>query len=250
MCSTVSPSITAPGSVSSDQLPFPGSSTTPWPPWRNIAVSKLVRVRRLGSMNTIASTFFSSPPVTSPRLTRAASCSSPSTSAGPQSSSARKSRLVTPAPPRGRRGADRPRAWENESGGSSRSTWGSVAVPVRIRRSKSARCTSTAGRSRCSPSSRPRPDTLRTPSAARAAREVLADRDRVGDEPLALDHVDVGERRRAGHRPAAEGAAEIAEGERVGEPRASRPPRRSEARRPAPWRRSARRASRRPPPPR
>ena len=38
--------------------------------------------------------------------------------------------------------------WENESGGSSRSTCGSVAVPVRIRRAKSARCTSTAGRSK------------------------------------------------------------------------------------------------------
>ncbi len=50
-------------------------------------------------MKTIASTFFSSPPLTSPRLTRAASASSPSTSAGLQSSSARKSRLVTPAPP-------------------------------------------------------------------------------------------------------------------------------------------------------
>ena len=76
MCSTLSPSITAPGSVSSDQLPCPGSSTTAWPPWRNIAVSKLVRVRRLGSMNTIASTLRSSPPVISPRFTRAASASS------------------------------------------------------------------------------------------------------------------------------------------------------------------------------
>ena len=66
MCSTEAPSITAPGSVSRVQLPLPGSSTTACPPWRNMAVSKLVLVRRLGSMKTMASTFFSSPPLTSP----------------------------------------------------------------------------------------------------------------------------------------------------------------------------------------
>ena len=143
--------------------------------------------------------------------------SSPSTSSGLQSSRARKSRLVTPAPPRVRRGADRPRAWEKESGGRSRRTCGSVAVPVRTLLANSARWTSTAGRSRCRPRSRPRPATRRTPSASRAPRELIADRDRVGDEPVALDHGDVGQRRRAGHGAAAEGAAEVAQGERIGE---------------------------------
>ena len=56
--------------------PSPARARRACPPWRNIAVSKLVRVRRLGSMNTIASTLRSSPPVISPRFTRAASASS------------------------------------------------------------------------------------------------------------------------------------------------------------------------------
>ena len=171
-------------------------------------------------MKTIASTFFSSPPVTSPRLIRAASCQQPfdlgrapvlerqEVALGHASTSARAARS---------RSASR---WEKDSGGSSRSTWGSVAVPVRMRRPKSARCTSTAGRPRCSPSSKPAAGHLADAERRGAAGEVLADLDRVGDQPIALDHGDVGERRRAGHRPAAEGAAEVAEGERLGEPRA------------------------------
>src|SRR5215207_4537772 len=53
--------------------------------------------------------------------------------------------------------------WEKESGGSNLSTAGSVEVPVRIRCPNSAVWTVAAGRSRCKPSSSPRPVTRRTP---------------------------------------------------------------------------------------
>ena len=89
---------------------------------------------------------------------------------------------------------------------------------------------------RCRPSSRPRPLTCRTPSARAPRGEARADPDRVLDETLALDHVDGGERGRAGHRSAAERAAEVADADRRGHGRPSRSPRRSGARRRAPWR--------------
>src|SRR5206468_2586584 len=50
------------------------------------------------------------------------------------------------------------------SGGIRRSTLGSLAVPVSTRRWNSACCTGIAGRSRCSPSSNPRPVTFEMPS--------------------------------------------------------------------------------------
>ena len=46
---------------------------------------------------------------------------------------------------------------------------------------------------------------------------MLADRQRVGNEAFALDDVECRERRRAGYRPAAEGAPEITGCERFGE---------------------------------
>ena len=171
-------------------------------------------------MNTMASTFFSSPPVTSPRLTRAASCQQLVDRVGAPVLERQEVALghaSTSSRPASSRSAS---AWRTTAAAAAGAPAGSVAVPVRMRRPKSARCTSAAGRPRCRPSSSPRPDTVRTPSARAPRRQVLADRDRVGDQPLALDHADVGQGGGAGHRPAAEGAAEIAEGERVGEQRA------------------------------
>ena len=94
-------------------------------------------------MKTMASTFRSSPPVISPalhprrereeRLDLVAASSPPAR----ESRAWSREHLLEPG-----RGGDRPRRSENESGGSSRRTCGSEAVPVRIRRPKSARCTS------------------------------------------------------------------------------------------------------------
>ena len=61
--------------VSSVQLPLPGSRQSAWPPCRNIAVSIEARVRNDGSMKTMARTFFVIPPSMSPRLQRFASAS-------------------------------------------------------------------------------------------------------------------------------------------------------------------------------
>ena len=168
-------------------------------------------------MNTIASTFRSSPPLTSPRLTRAASAQQPVDLAPDSSPRARGSRAwsrqhlleageqqvgLAPARTRAAAAAGAPA--------------GSVAVPVRMRCAEQRPLHLGRRAAEVQPQQQPAAAAPGcTPSAARAAREMLADLDGVGDEPLALDHVDVGERRGAGHRPAAEGAAEIAERERA-----------------------------------
>ena len=108
---------------------------------------------------------------------------------------------------------------ENESGGSRRRTRGSEAVPVMIRRANSARCTSAAGRARWRPRRSPRPLTRRTPSARAPRHRRSPTRIALSTRPLALDHIERGERGGAGHRPSAERAPQVARGDGGGDRR-------------------------------
>src|SRR5207249_2845810 len=51
----------------------------------------------------------------------------------------------------------------------------------------------------------------------RSPREMFADRQRIGNEPFALDDVECGKRRSTGNRATAKGASEVAGSERVRE---------------------------------
>ena len=171
-----SPSITAPGSVSSAQLPFPGSSTTAWPPWRNIAVSKLVRVRRLGSMNTMAKHLPLEAAADLPALDPSREPEQPldlrvvPVLQGEKVALGHASTSLSPARRRSASSA------ENESG---RQETEHVRDPTRYRSGCDGRraraAPSAAGRSRCRPSSSPRPLTRGDAQGPRAAREVIAD---------------------------------------------------------------------------
>ena len=159
-----------PVSVSSVQLPWPGSSTMAWPPCRNIAVSKLARVRRLGSMKTMARTFRSRPPGHLAPLDPRGECeerrrSPPAPILGREEVALSHASTSFSAP--SRRSAS---AGEKKSGGSRRSTCGiscgAGQDPVRKKRLSVPRRPAASR----SPSSRPRPCTRYTPIASAPAR--------------------------------------------------------------------------------
>ena len=175
-----SPSMTTPSRCSIAHEPLPGSSVTACPPCFSIATSNEVRVRSDGSKNTIDSTLPASEPAAAPFFRAAARSSRARIASSGHASAAMKSRFVmVPVPPSDAATKVAACSSSSTSGGSNRSTRASSALPTRMRRSYSACCTGFAGRSRTTPSSRPRPvtrSTPRTPASASRSDPLHPDR--------------------------------------------------------------------------